>query len=52
MKLIQDIAGTTYHVAKITARSNLKRKMITITAANVIGKLKPNQGKRVQQKPS
>jgi hypothetical protein len=52
MKLIQDIVGTTYHVAKRAARSNLKRKLITTIAANVIGKLKPKHGKRVQQIPS
>jgi hypothetical protein len=27
MKLIQDIAGTTYHVAKRAARANLKRNV-------------------------
>jgi hypothetical protein len=52
MKLIQDLGGTTYHVAKITARSNLRRKLITATAANVIEKLEPKQGKRAQQTPS
>ena len=52
MKLIQDIAGTTYHVAKKIARSNLKREPITTIAANVIRKLKPEHGKRIQHIPS
>ena len=45
MMFIQDMVGTTYHAAKIIARSDLKRELITTIVPNAIGKLNPNHGK-------
>ena len=47
MMLIEDIVGTTYHAAKIIARSYLKRELITTIVPNAIGKLNPNHGIKV-----